>query len=56
MTETTVKKVSGAHSPRGEMGQKYLASGKRVSMRLWEGEPGGGKSLRAGASMRPSAT
>ena len=41
MTETTVKKVSGAHSPRGEMGQKYLASGKRVSMRLWEAEPAG---------------
>ena len=41
MTETTVKKVSGAHSPRGEMGQKYLASGKRVAMRLWEAESGG---------------
>jgi quercetin dioxygenase-like cupin family protein len=42
MADTTVKKVSGAHSPRGEMGQKYLASGKRVSMRLWEAEPSGG--------------
>jgi quercetin dioxygenase-like cupin family protein len=41
MTETTVKKVSGAHSPRGEMGQKYLASGTRVSLRLWEAEPAG---------------
>ena len=41
MTETTVKMVSGAHSPKGEMGQKYLASGKRVSMRLWEAEPAG---------------
>jgi quercetin dioxygenase-like cupin family protein len=41
MTETTVKKVSGAHSPRGEQGQKYLASGKRVSMRLWEAESSG---------------
>jgi quercetin dioxygenase-like cupin family protein len=41
MTETTVKKVSSAHSPRGEMGQKYLVSGKRVSMRLWEAEPAG---------------
>ena len=39
MTDTSVKKVSAAHSPRGEMGQKYLASGKRVSMRLWEAEP-----------------
>jgi len=40
MRDTTVKKVSSAHSPRGEMGQKYLASGKAVSMRLWEEEPG----------------
>jgi quercetin dioxygenase-like cupin family protein len=39
MTDTTVKKVSAAHSPKGEMGQKYLASGKRVSMRLWRTGP-----------------
>jgi len=38
MTDTTVKKVSGASSPKGEMGQVYLASGKRVSMRLWRDE------------------
>ena len=38
-TEKTVKKVSAATSPRGEMGQKYLASGKSVAMRLWEKEP-----------------
>jgi len=43
MTDTTVKKVSAAHSPKGEMGQRYLASGKRVSMRLWEAEPAGAK-------------
>ena len=39
MTDTTVKKVSAAHSPKGEMGQKYLASGTRVSMRLWRTGP-----------------
>lgn len=39
--DTSVKKVSGRHSPTGEMGQKYLASGKAVSMRLWENEPPG---------------
>ena len=39
MTDTTVKKIDSAHSPIGEMGQKYLASGKRVSMRLWEKLP-----------------
>ena len=42
MTDTTVKKVSAAYSPIGDMGQKYLASGKQVSMRLWVAEPTGG--------------
>jgi len=42
-TNTTVKKVSSGFSPRGEMGQKYLASGKTVSMRLWEKEQPGGE-------------
>jgi quercetin dioxygenase-like cupin family protein len=39
MADSTVKKVSGGSAPRGEMGQVYLASGKRVSMRLWKDEP-----------------
>ena len=39
-TDTTVKKVEASSSPRGEMGQKYLVAGKRVSMRLWIDEPG----------------
>jgi quercetin dioxygenase-like cupin family protein len=38
MTDTTIKKVSSAASPHGTMGQIYLASGKRVSMRLWHDE------------------
>lgn len=38
MSDTTVKKVSSANSPTGEMGQKYLVAGKSVSMRLWENE------------------
>ena len=38
MTDTTVMKVNSAHSPKGQMGQKYLATGKTVSMRLWEDE------------------
>src|SRR5690348_3858393 len=38
MTDTTVVKVCSEHSPRGEMGQKYLASGKNISMRLWQEE------------------
>src|SRR4029077_5071613 len=36
--DASVKKVSSSTSPRGEMGQTYLASGKRVSMRLWQNE------------------
>jgi quercetin dioxygenase-like cupin family protein len=39
MTDTTVKKVSATHSPKGEMGQTYLVSGKRLSMRLWRTGP-----------------
>ena len=36
--DATVKKVSSRTSPRGDMGQTYLTSGKRVSMRLWQRE------------------
>lgn len=39
MADATVTKVDAASSPRGPDGQKYLASGKAVSMRLWEEEP-----------------
>ena len=36
-----VDKVNEEGAPRGDMGQRYLASGESVSMRLWEGtEPG----------------
>ncbi len=38
MGDTTVIKVQSKHSPVGAMGQKYLASGKNVAMRLWENE------------------
>jgi quercetin dioxygenase-like cupin family protein len=38
MPDTSVKKVDSAYSPKGQLGQKYLASGKSVSMRLWENE------------------
>lgn len=39
MDDTTIKKVSSAYSPKGESGQVYLVSGKRVAMRLWRDEP-----------------
>ena len=48
MSDTTVTKVDSQHSPQGEMGQKYLASGKSVAMRLWDKEqPGEPKPAQA---------
>lgn len=43
MTDKTVTKIDGTHSPKGRMGQKYLASGVTLSMRLWEEEPSAAK-------------
>ena len=40
MSDSTIKKVEAASSPLGEMGQRYLVAGKRVSMRLWNLETG----------------
>ena len=40
MPDSTVKKVEAASAPKGEMGQRYLVAGKRVSMRIWIDEPG----------------
>jgi quercetin dioxygenase-like cupin family protein len=39
MSDTTVTKVDSRYSPQGALGQKYLASGVHVAMRLWEKEP-----------------
>lgn len=39
--DTSVTKVSSQFSPRGDMGQKYLASGIKLGMRLWEDEQPG---------------
>lgn len=39
--DTTVTKIDSKHSPRGRDGEKYLASGVRVSMRLWDSEEPG---------------
>jgi len=40
-TDTTITKVDSRHSPHGALGQKYLASGVHVAMRLWEKEAAG---------------
>lgn len=37
--DTSVVKLDSSRSPRGAMGERYLASGIRVSMRLWDAEP-----------------
>lgn len=41
MGDTSVQKVKSEYSPKGRMGQKYLASGIHVAMRLWEAEQPG---------------
>lgn len=47
MGDTSVQKVMSKNSPHGEMGQKYLASGVHIAMRLWENqEPNDGKEER----------
>ena len=38
MGDTSVVKVMSENSPTGEMGQKYLASGVSLAMRLWKNE------------------
>jgi quercetin dioxygenase-like cupin family protein len=38
MTDTSVHKVTARHAPKGDMGQKYLACGVHLGMRLWQAE------------------
>jgi quercetin dioxygenase-like cupin family protein len=46
MGDTSVTKVQSQHSPRGEMGQKHLALGIHLAMRLWDKEqPGNDKPM-----------
>ncbi|MCA8832535.1 cupin domain-containing protein [Hymenobacter pini] len=41
MADTTITKVDSRHSPSGPEGEKYLASGTHISMRMWENEQPG---------------
>ena len=51
MPDSTIKKVEAASSPRGEMGQKYLVGGKRVSMPFGFLNPGAkSRRLQAGST------
>lgn len=47
MSDTTITKIDSRYSPRGDMGQKYLASGISLAMRLWEEEPGEQSALQS---------
>jgi mannose-6-phosphate isomerase-like protein (cupin superfamily) len=38
MADKSITKVSSAYAPNGPAGQKYLAAGLHLSMRLWEKE------------------
>ncbi len=40
-TDKTVKKVQSGRSPVGEMGQRFLVAGRKMSMRLWRDMPTG---------------
>ena len=41
MSDKSVTKVQASSAPRGRRGQKYLATGIHLSMRLWDREPAG---------------
>ena len=51
-----VDKVNEGSASKGEMGQRYLASGESVSMRLWDAEEHGTPSRRPRAPTRQSDT
>lgn len=38
MADKSITKVSSAYAPKGPAGQRYLAAGVQLSMRLWEKE------------------
>jgi quercetin dioxygenase-like cupin family protein len=39
--DTTITKIDSSTSPRNPEGMRYLASGKAISMRIWEHEEPG---------------
>jgi len=41
MPNTTITKIDSNYSPTGKDGEKYLASGVHVAMRMWEDEQPG---------------
>jgi quercetin dioxygenase-like cupin family protein len=46
MADSSIAKVQSKSSPKGDMGQRYLAAGTHMGMRLWENEqPGEAKPI-----------
>ncbi len=44
MADTSIKKIDSSNSPETKKGEKFLASGTQVSMRMWvDEEPGADK-------------
>lgn len=41
MPDISVTKVEATYAPKGLEGQRYLAAGRSISMRLWDQEPPG---------------
>ncbi len=41
MRDRSVTKVDSEHAPRGSHGERYLAAGTKIAMRLWEHEKPG---------------
>lgn len=41
MTEDSARKTSSADAKQGPQGQRYLAGGEAISMRLWDKVPAG---------------
>jgi quercetin dioxygenase-like cupin family protein len=41
IADTSVTKISSRFAPKGPRGQKYLAAGIHLGMRIWENEPAG---------------
>ncbi len=41
MGDSSVQKVESGHSPKGDLGQTYLASGVTLAMRMWRNEQPG---------------
>ena len=54
MAETSIIKVNARSSPKGSMGQKYMAAGVGMAMRFWGRTTGPRETGNRSATMKPS--